>query len=204
MLGTQAQYPNPYSTEAALPGRRSWRKLMIAVALLALIGIGGWWMYQNSIAGQAQSAPAQPTVGTAPAVTGQLASSSLTSGVSAAQPPSLGSASASAVQGAVEGAASTAQAAESGLKLASLAGVAEVTGTPVWSDDGTLLATLESGSLLTVKARTDDDSYIDVTTASLDDPDAFPPTHHSWLSHHIAWIKFSDGLPTFQNSRDDG
>lgn len=61
----------------------------------------------------------------------------------------------------------------------------------------------QCGAQLTY-ARTDDDSYIDVTTASLDDPDAFPPTHHSWLSHHIAWIKFSDGLPTFQNSRDDG
>jgi hypothetical protein len=45
---------------------------------------------------------------------------------------------------------------------------------------------------------------IDVTTASLDDPDAFPPTHHSWLSHDIAWIKFGDGLPTFQRSRSDG
>lgn len=45
---------------------------------------------------------------------------------------------------------------------------------------------------------------IDVTTASLDDPDAFPPTHHSWLSHDIAWIKFGDGLPTFQKSRGDG
>ena len=61
----------------------------------------------------------------------------------------------------------------------------------------------QCGTQLTY-ARTDDASYIDVTTASLDDPDAFPPTHHSWLSHHIAWIKFSDGLPTFQNSRDDG
>lgn len=45
---------------------------------------------------------------------------------------------------------------------------------------------------------------IDVTTASLDDPDAFPPTHHSWLSHDIAWIKFGDGLPMFRKSRSDG
>ena len=61
----------------------------------------------------------------------------------------------------------------------------------------------QCGTQLTY-ARTDDDSYIDVTTASLDDPDAFPPSHHSWLSHDIAWIKFGDGLPTFQRSRGDG
>lgn len=42
---------------------------------------------------------------------------------------------------------------------------------------------------------------IDVATASLDDPDAFPPTHHSWLSHNIAWVKFGDGLPNFPKSR---
>lgn len=53
-------------------------------------------------------------------------------------------------------------------------------------------------------ARSDDDSYIDVTTASLHDPDAFPPTHHSWLSHDIAWTKFGDGLVAFQKSRGDG
>lgn len=52
-------------------------------------------------------------------------------------------------------------------------------------------------------ARSDDDSYIDVTTASLDDPDAFPPSHHSWLSHDIAWITFGDGLPAFQKSRGE-
>jgi hypothetical protein len=50
-------------------------------------------------------------------------------------------------------------------------------------------------------ARTDDDDGVDVTTASLDDADAFPPTHHSWLSHNIAWIKFADDLPAFPESR---
>ena len=61
----------------------------------------------------------------------------------------------------------------------------------------------QCGTQLTY-ARTDDASYIDVTTASLDDPDAFPPSHHSWLSHDIPWIKFADGLPAFQKSRGDG
>jgi hypothetical protein len=36
---------------------------------------------------------------------------------------------------------------------------------------------------------------IDVTTCTLDDPDAFPPSHHSWVSHDPRWLHFHDGLP---------
>jgi hypothetical protein len=72
MLGTQAQYPNQYPTEAKPVKGRSWRKLVIVVALLALGGIGGWWMYQNSTAGQAQAALGQMNSISAPAVAGQL------------------------------------------------------------------------------------------------------------------------------------
>lgn len=60
----------------------------------------------------------------------------------------------------------------------------------------------QCGTQLTM-ASADDDSFIDVTTASLDDPNAFPPTHHSWLSHDLAWVKFGDGLPTFPKGRYD-
>jgi hypothetical protein len=42
---------------------------------------------------------------------------------------------------------------------------------------------------------------IDITTCTLDDPDAFPPTHHSWLSHDVAWVQFGDGLPAFAEFR---
>ena len=52
-------------------------------------------------------------------------------------------------------------------------------------------------------ARTDEADSIDITTASLDDPNAFPPTHHSWLKHDLDWIKFGDGLPAFNKSRND-
>lgn len=61
----------------------------------------------------------------------------------------------------------------------------------------------DCGAQLTY-AREDDDSYIDITTTTLDDPDAFPPSHHSWLSHDIAWVKFGDDLPKYQKSRGDG
>ena len=47
----------------------------------------------------------------------------------------------------------------------------------------------------------DSPEFIDITTCSLDTPGSFPPTHHSWLSHDIAWVQFGDGLPTFPQSR---
>ena len=47
-------------------------------------------------------------------------------------------------------------------------------------------------------------SNIDITTCSLDDPERFPPTHHSWLSDDLNWVRFGDRLRTFPASRDDG
>lgn len=44
-------------------------------------------------------------------------------------------------------------------------------------------------------------SSIDITTCSLDNSNAFPPTHHSWLSHDLDWVHFGDGLPTFAEWR---
>lgn len=39
---------------------------------------------------------------------------------------------------------------------------------------------------------------IDVTTCSLDDPEAFPPVGHVWTSHKLNWIRLVDGLPCFE------
>ena len=58
------------------------------------------------------------------------------------------------------------------------------------------------GTPLTYEHR-DQPDFVDVTTCTLDDPDRFPPTHHSWLSHDVAWVQFGDGLPTFQEWRQD-
>ena len=58
------------------------------------------------------------------------------------------------------------------------------------------------GTPLTYR-HADSSDTVDVTTCSLDDPDAFPPTHHSWLSHDLAWVRFGDGLPTFREFRND-
>ncbi|MBI1944034.1 MAG: GFA family protein [Betaproteobacteria bacterium] len=42
---------------------------------------------------------------------------------------------------------------------------------------------------------------IDITTCSLDAPAKFPPTHHSWVSHDIGWVKTSGTLPAFPKFR---
>ncbi|MBL8550763.1 MAG: GFA family protein [Hyphomonadaceae bacterium] len=56
------------------------------------------------------------------------------------------------------------------------------------------------GTQLTYAQRGAPDE-IDVATASLDEPGAFPPTHHSWLEDNIGWVRFGDGLPEFRKSR---
>jgi len=50
-------------------------------------------------------------------------------------------------------------------------------------------------------AHGDSPDSIDVTTCSVDDPQAYPPTHHSWLSDDVGWVRFGDGLPAFAQSR---
>jgi hypothetical protein len=52
--------------------------------------------------------------------------------------------------------------------------------------------------------RDDEPDGIDVTTCTLDDVDACAPTHHSWLAHDLAWLRFGDGLPAFRRARNDG
>lgn len=42
---------------------------------------------------------------------------------------------------------------------------------------------------------------IDITTCSLDDPGAYPPTRHEWVSEALHWIKIADGLPQHPASR---
>ncbi|MGQ0619653.1 MAG: GFA family protein [Panacagrimonas sp.] len=58
------------------------------------------------------------------------------------------------------------------------------------------------GTPLTYEHK-DNAGTIDITACSLDLPDAFPPTHHSWLSDDVAWVRFGDGLPGFPEWRKD-
>ena len=45
---------------------------------------------------------------------------------------------------------------------------------------------------------------IDVTTASLDDPNRVPPVDHIHTSSRLAWVKLVDGLAQFRESREEG
>jgi hypothetical protein len=44
---------------------------------------------------------------------------------------------------------------------------------------------------------------VDVTTCSLDDPEAFAPADHTWVSHRLGWLRLSDGLPAHPEIRRD-
>jgi hypothetical protein len=50
------------------------------------------------------------------------------------------------------------------------------------------------GSPLTYR-NDNDPEQIDVMTCSLDNPEAFPPMHHVWISHKLGWECIGDGLP---------
>jgi len=42
---------------------------------------------------------------------------------------------------------------------------------------------------------------IDVTTCSLDEPERFPPTHRSWVSHALSWWSSNRALPAYAQSK---
>ena len=45
---------------------------------------------------------------------------------------------------------------------------------------------------------------IDITTCSLENPEAIPPRDHIHTSSMLSWVKLSDGLPCYRQSRSDG
>lgn len=50
------------------------------------------------------------------------------------------------------------------------------------------------GASLTYRSEA---ATIDVTLASLDDPEAAPPTRETWLTHRLRWTPVSHDLPGF-------
>jgi hypothetical protein len=46
-------------------------------------------------------------------------------------------------------------------------------------------------------------SALDVTTASLDAPELFPPRDHVWTSHAIPWLELGDDLPRHAKFRPE-
>jgi hypothetical protein len=42
---------------------------------------------------------------------------------------------------------------------------------------------------------------VDITTCSLDDPEAVPPRDHTYVRSQLSWVKLDDGLPKFASAR---
>lgn len=45
---------------------------------------------------------------------------------------------------------------------------------------------------------------IDVTTCSLDDPEALAPQDHTFAARRLHWLKIEDGLPAYAGTRSQG
>lgn len=59
------------------------------------------------------------------------------------------------------------------------------------------------GTPLTYQNALSAPGTIDVTTASLDNPDAFPPTMEIWTDHKLAWECLNPALPQHPRSSLD-
>jgi hypothetical protein len=46
-----------------------------------------------------------------------------------------------------------------------------------------------------------DPDEVDVTTCSLDDPEAVPPHDHTFAARRLHWLQVADGLPVYQRTR---
>ena len=44
---------------------------------------------------------------------------------------------------------------------------------------------------------------VDVTIASLDDPEAMPPADHVWTVKRLRWVQVADGLPQYEEARPE-
>jgi hypothetical protein len=53
-------------------------------------------------------------------------------------------------------------------------------------------------------ALRDEPDHLDVTLASLDDPDAVRPSYHIWTASRIAWFDTADDLPRYGENRRPG
>lgn len=173
MLGTQATLPREIKSFKPHKGQ-VW---IIAIVLLALVGVGGWWSYQNGLLGQWLPAVAPVTAASGEIIIEQAQPVALPVGQAAAQAAGQAAdqtaqaANAQVVTGAAETVAETAAEAVATPATATsepvvITGVAGVNGAVVWDDAGNVIGTLDSGALLDVKASAADRAWLLVETAS--------------------------------------
>jgi hypothetical protein len=66
------------------------------------------------------------------------------------------------------------------------------------SAEGERLHCPTCGTQLTLR---DEPDCLDVTLASLDDPEAVQPSYHIWTMSRIAWFDTADDLPRYRENR---
>lgn len=66
---------------------------------------------------------------------------------------------------------------------------------------GTRSFCAQCGTQLTFE-NSDTPDEIDVTIASLDEPDRLPPKDHTYVRSRLRWIRLADQLPQYQKVRD--
>jgi hypothetical protein len=69
------------------------------------------------------------------------------------------------------------------------------------SDHGERGFCARCGTALTFQSSRCPDE-IDVTTCSLDDPEAVPPLDHTFTRSQLSWVRLGDGLPRHLAARD--
>lgn len=70
------------------------------------------------------------------------------------------------------------------------------------SPDATRSFCPRCGTPLTFEARYSPDE-IDITTVSLDDPEAMPPADHTRTATQLSWVHLDDGLPAYPELRTE-
>jgi hypothetical protein len=70
------------------------------------------------------------------------------------------------------------------------------------TDKGTRRFCPRCGTQLTFELEGLDE--IDITTCSLDAPDALPPKDHTYMKSKLGWVNPADGLPQYRESRQKG
>ncbi|KMO17476.1 GFA family protein [Methylobacterium platani] len=78
-------------------------------------------------------------------------------------------------------------------------------GAPAWSRSSPRAERAFCPACGTPLAFRSDDTpdEIDLTLASLDDPERFPPRDHVWVSRRLSWVALPDGMPAHPRARGD-
>lgn len=81
-----------------------------------------------------------------------------------------------------------------------------ISGTPLWFQSSPEVVRSfcgNCGTPLTYR-HSDDVDTLDITTASLDAPEQFPPTKEIWIEHKLPWERLDEATRHYQRSSPNG